>query len=130
MKLKYFALSMAFVMAVALTGCSAGNNTDSSAPVEPTDSASVNSVRPSTGVDGDTQNSASIGSGAQNSAGVGGNSGQNSVSGAGNNGSVGDDVIDDIGDAAGDLARGAGNVVRGAGNAIGNAANDIGGAMR
>lgn len=130
MKLKYFALSMAFLMAVALTGCSANRDKDSTASSSPAQSAAS---------DYDDRASAGMGDGAYYSDNAGGTMdnghasgdyGQNDVSGGGSRPSDGGGVMDDIGDAAGDLARGAGDVARGAGNAIGNAANDVGRAMR
>ena len=70
MKLKFFAVAMAFVMAVALTGCFAGRE-ESSSPVEPTNSVSSDSgSRASAGVGSDARNSAGVGSDARNSAGV------------------------------------------------------------
>lgn len=134
MKLKHFVLSMAVVMAVALTGCSAGRESNSTAPVDPTNTNSMTSDYDSrasanndygagggsgAGLDDGTYPSGAVGG--DNADGhVSDNYYQNNVSGTPSNG---DNVIDDIGDAAGDLARGAGN-------AIGNAANDVGRAMR
>lgn len=143
MKLKYFALSMAFVMAAALTGCSANRDIHNTASMPPTNSVSSDgNDRASAGVGGNVQNSADIGS-AQNSASIGNDAAQGGGAGGTNdqnndgtpdggavpNGTVGRNysgtgtVIDDIGDAAGNLARGTGN-------AIGDAANNIGNAMR
>ena len=132
MKLKHFVLFMAVMMAVALTGCSAGRESNSMAPVDPTNSMTSDydsraSANNDYGAGADS--GAGLNDGSYPSSAVGGSSSdghvsddyyQNNVSGAPSNG---DNVIDDIGDAAGDLARGAGNV-------IGNAANDIGRAMR
>ena len=100
MKLKYFALAMAFTMALALTGCSANRDGDvnNTAPVQPTNSVSA---------DQNDRPSAGVGSGAQNSTGVG-------------------DAIDDIGDAAGDVAQGAGNAIGDVGDAIGDAGDAVG----
>ena len=142
MKQKYFALVMAFAMAVALTGCSAGRNENSAKPIQPDSSVtSDDGDRASAGV-GDAQNSAGLNNDAAQGGGAGGtNYDQNNVDGTGMNPSDGDDVIDDIGDAAGDLTRGVGNAARSAGNAVGNAtrnagnavgngANNVGGTMR
>lgn len=138
MKLKSFALSMACVMAVALTGCSANRNTNSAAPTQPVNSAAADSGdRASAGIDdarhsSNVQNSAGVGNDAAQGGGAGGTNDRNNdgtpdgtldPTNSGN-------LVDDIGDAAGDLARGAGNVARDAGNAIGNAANDAGRALR
>lgn len=129
MKQKYFALFLACLMAVALTGCSASRDKDSTASAAPTNSAVVdNNVGSSAGVNDGAHSSAGMDDGAYYSDNAGGN-GQNNVSGS-SSPSNGGDVMDDIGDAAGDLARGAGNVVRGAGDAIGDAANDVGRTMR
>ena len=142
MKLKYFALSVALVMALTLTGCSANRNDNGDVP--------TNSVTPggnvqnSAGVDSGVQNSPSTGNDAMQGGGAGGTNDQNNdghpdssagVNGndSGSTGSTGTSVgraADDIGRAAGDLARGAGNVVRDAGNAVGNAANNVGSTMR
>lgn len=156
MKLKYFALSMAFVMAVALTGCSANRDSDSTESIRPTNtvmpdandrsSADIDGAQSSNRVDDDigagsnAQNSAYIDNDAAQGGGAGGTNDRNNdgtpdssnagSAGANRNPSETDRVIDDIGDAAGDLARGAGNAVRDAGDAIGNAANDVGRAMR
>ncbi len=126
MKLKYFALSMAFMMAIAMTGCSAGREDNSTAPVQPTSSASSDSgaqtsryPQASSGMDND----------AAEGGGAGGTNSPNS-DGLPDSSSGISSAVDDIGDAAGDLARGAGNVARDAGSAIGSAANDAGSAMR
>lgn len=134
MKQKYFALFLACLMAVALTGCSASRDKDSRASAAPTNSAVVdNNAGSSAGVNDGAHSSAGMDDGAYYSDNAGdntsGGNGQNNVSGS-SSPSNGGDVMDDIGDAAGDLARGAGNVVRGAGDAIGDAANDVGRAMR
>lgn len=146
MKLKSFALSMACVMAVTLTGCSANRDTNSTAPTQPSNSVPAdNGDRASAGINGTDQNSAGIddarhSSSVQNSANVGNDAAQGGGAGGTNDRnndgnpdrvpSNSGNMVDDIGDAAGDLARGAGNAVRDAGNAIGNAANDVGRAMR
>ena len=153
MKLKFFAVAMAFVMAVALTGCFAGRE-ESSSPVEPTNSVSSDSgSRASAVVGSDARNSAGVGSDARNSAGVddirnsadvgndaaqgGGAGGTNDLDNDGvPDGSAGRSragvgrAVDDIGDAAGDLARGAGNAVRDVGDAVGDAVSDVGRAVR
>ena len=70
MKLKYYALSAALVMALALTGCSANRVNDSAAPETPTNGVtSGNGVQNSAGVDNDIRNSAGV----DNSAGIGDN---------------------------------------------------------
>ena len=127
MKLKYFALPMAFIMAASLTGCSADR--DGVASEQPSSSVSSDySGRASAGVDdgvrnsayvGDAPNSAGINDGIQNSANVdndaaygGGAGGTNDYNNDGiPDGSVGD-AVDDIGEAAGDLSRGLGNAAR------------------
>lgn len=140
MKKRRFALAMAFVLALALTGCSA-NRENNSDPVEPSNHVSES--------DNGGQNSANMGDDARNSAEIGGNDamqgggagGTNDLDNDGlpegsgdsqsrNRSNNGGSVMDDIGDAAGDLARGAGNAVRDAGDAIGDAAGDVGRAMR
>ena len=128
MKKRSFALAMAFLLALALTGCSAGRV--------------GNTVAPSHGVygsDSDARNSDGTGADDGNDAfqggGAGGTNDQNndglpdSSIGADDQSGVGQ-AADDIGRAAGDLARGAGNVVRDAGDAIGDAADNVGRAMR
>lgn len=150
MKMKYFALSAALVMVLALTGCSANRADHSTAPDTPS-----NSVQNSDRVDNDDRNSASVnndynspGAGTGNDAMQGGGAGgtndldndgfPDGSAGITGNDSVNNDtagsgagqVADDIGRAAGDLARGVGNVARGTGDAIGNAANNVGNAMR
>lgn len=143
MKKRRFALAMAFVLALALTGCSA-NRENNSDPVAPSNDVSESH--------NGGQNSANMGDAAGNSPGISDSAGGNDAmqgGGAGGTNDVDNDglpeggdsqsrsrsnsggnVMDDIGDAAGDLARGAGNAVRDAGDAIGNAANDVGRAMR
>ena len=130
MKLKHFVLAMAIVMAVALTGCSAGRESNSTAPVNPTNSMTSDyDSRVSANSDYGTGSSAGLGDSAYPSSAVGDKDAnghvsddyyQNNVTGAPSNGNS---VIDDIGDAAGDL-------VQGAGNAIDDAANGVGRAMR
>lgn len=154
MKLKFCAISMACVMAAALVGCSANReNNNSAAPVQPTNSvasdyndrpsADINGAQNGTGMDDSDRNSAGV-DGIQNSANVGNDAAQGGGAGGTNdqnndgvpdnntarNRSGSNNMIDDVGDAAGNLTRGAGNAVRDAGNAIGNAANDVGRAMR
>ena len=113
MKKRRFALAMAFVLALALTGCSANRDGD----VNPADSAN-NGI-------GSTSSPDAGGTNDLDNDGLPEGSGD-SQSRSNNGGNV----MDDIGDAAGDLARGAGNAVRDAGDAIGDAANDVGRAMR
>ena len=120
MKKRHFALAVAFVFALALTGCSA-NRVENSDPVEPT------YTQP-----GATHTVPSGGSDATQGGGAGGTNDRDN-DGLPDGGTVNDgagNAVDDIGDAAGDLARGAGDVVRGAGDAIGDAANDVGRAMK
>ena len=143
MKLKFFAVAMAFVMAVALTGCFAGRE-ESSSPVEPTNSVSSDSgSRASAGVGSDARNSAGVDD-IRNSADVGNDAAQGGGAGGTNDldndgvpdGSAGRSrsgvgrAVDDIGDAAGDLVRGAGNAVREVGDAVGDAVSDVGRAVR
>lgn len=148
MKKRRFALAMAFVLALALTGCSANREGDTN-PMETANNAagSNDGVQNSQNVggvqNGDDGNDALQGGGAggtndldndglpegsgdSQSRSWTNNSNSQSQSRSNNGGSV----MDDIGRAAGDLTRGAGNAVRDAGNAIGNAANDIGRAIR
>lgn len=140
MKTKYFALAVAFILAVALTGCSAGRE-ESSAPMTPSSGVSGNpDSRNSAGVNTASPSvSSGVGNDALNGGGAGGtndlnNDGvpdDNAGSSAQSRGrSWGGDALNDVGDAAGDVLRGAGNIARDAGNAIGNAANDVGNAMR
>ena len=138
MKTKYFALAMAFVLAMALAGCSAGRE-ENSAPMTPSsgvsgnpdsrNSSEVNTASPSA--------SSSVGNDALSGGGAGGtndldNDGvPDGEAGTGVQGrSWGGDALDDVGDAAGDMIRGAGDIARDAGNAIGNAANDVGSTIR
>lgn len=137
MKLNYFALSMAAVMAMALAGCSAGRENDNNVSDYPTNSVTSDyDDRASAGMDDSEYYSDNVGGGQDDEGHVSDDYYQNNVSGNGGNpanggnSSNGNNVMDDIGDAAGDLARGAGNVVRDAGDAIGDAANDVGRAMR
>lgn len=134
MKKRHFALVLAFVFALALTGCSA-NRESNSDPVGPDNSVA--------GSHDGMQNSAGIGGSADGNDGMqgGGAGGTNDLDNDGlpdgsaagdpnrNDSHTDGDIIDDIGDAAGDLAKGAGDVVRDAGDAIGDAANDVGRAM-
>jgi len=128
MKLKYLALSMAFVMAVALTGCSAGRVDDGTASVQPGGAASDSGAQSGAEVSRYPQNSVSgapdpgVSNDAAQGGGAGGTNSQDSDGFSDPSSDIGD-AVDDIGDAAGDA-------VRGAGNAIGNTANDIGNAMR
>lgn len=126
MKQRRFALAMALVFVLALAGCSA-NREENSSPVEPTHT--MPQEEHSSGMNGGNN-----GNDAMNGGGAGGTNDQNNDgrpdSSAGVGGQDGNSVMDDIGDAAGDVARGAGDVVRGAGDAIGDAANDVGRAMR
>lgn len=120
MKKRHFALAVAFVFALALTGCSANRDEEHSAPVEPT------YTQP-----GASHTVPSGGSDAMEGGGAGGTNDRDN-NGLPDGGTVNDgagNAVDDIGDAAGDLTRGAGNVIRDAGNAIGDAANGVGRAM-
>ena len=110
MKLKYFALSMACLMALCLTGCSAGRDTNTGESERPSYMTPSPSPDPSDYM----------------SEGVNGGDKDNSNGDRSSTGST----MDDIGRAAGDMARGAGDVVRDAGDAVGNAARDIGDMMR
>ena len=125
MKKRSFALAMAFVLTLALTGCSAGREGNTMQPSHNV-SGDHSDARSSDGVFGiDDGNDALQGGGA------GGTNDRNNDGLP--DGSIGSDVgqaADDIGRAAGDLARGAGDAVRDAGDAIGNAADDVGRAMR
>ena len=141
MKMKYFALAMAVVLTMALTGCSAGRD-ENSAPMEPSsgvssdpdsrNSAGVNTASPSA--------SSSVDNDALNGGGAGGTNDLDDDGMPDNSPSTGTDqsrsrsrggdVLDDIGDAAGDVLQGAGNVARDAGDAIGDAANSVGRAVR
>ena len=127
MKQKYFALILACLMAMALTGCSASRDKDSTVSSDPANSVTS---------DYDGQVSAGMDDGAYYSDNVGDDGHvsddyyQNNVSGDGSRPSTEGGVMDDIGDAAGDMARGTRDVVRSAGDAIGDAANNVGRAMR
>lgn len=137
MKQKFFALSLACLMVMALAGCSASRDRDSKASDYPSHSVTSDyDDRASAGIDDGAYYSDNVGGGQDDGGHVSDDYYQNNVSGNGGNpanggnSSNGDNVMDDIGDSAGDLARGAGNVVRDAGDAIGDAANDVGRAMR
>ena len=123
MKKRSFALAMAFVLTLILTGCSAGREGNTLNP-GPSVTGSDSGVYES-----DNGNDAFEGGGAggtndrDNDGRPDSGVGSDDRSGAGQAG-------DDIGRAAGDLARGAGDVARDAGDAIGNAADDVGRAMR
>ncbi len=126
MKLKYLALSMAFVMAVALTGCSAGVD-DGTASVQPSGASSDSGAQSSAEVSRYPQNNVSgapdpsVSNDAAQGGGAGGTNSQDSDGLPEGSSGIGD-AVDDIGDVAEDAARGAGN-------AIGNTANNIGNAM-
>ena len=98
MKLKYFALAMAFTMALAMTGCSANRDANNTASEQPSSSVPA---------DQNDRPSSDVGSGFQSGTGVG-------------------DAIDDIGDAAGDVAQGAGDAIDDVGDAIGDVGNAVG----
>lgn len=139
MKLKYFVLFAALMMALALAGCSADRVDNSASPT-----ASANAVRP----DSAARNSAGIGrsdeiwsspgidagNDAMQGGGAGGTNDLNNDgrpdSGTWDIGPDGNRVSDDIGRAADDLARGTDNIIQNAGDAIGDAASDAGRAMR
>lgn len=136
MKTKYFALAVALILAVALTGCSAGRE-ENSAPMTPSSGVSGNpDSRNSAGVNTASPSASSnVGNDALNGGGAGGtndldNDGTPDGSAGVQGRSRGGSALDDVGDAAGDVLRGAGDIARDAGNAIGNAANDVGSAMR
>ena len=114
MKKRSFALVLALVLALALTGCSASR------------------VEPSRGVGSDSGVYETYdGNDAFEGGGAGGTNDRNNDGrpDASDGSGVGR-AADDIGRAAGDLARGAGDVVRDAGDAIGDAADGVGRAMR
>lgn len=121
MKTRRFALAMALMFALTLTGCSA-NREEHSSPVEPDHTTP-----------GAVHSDSNDGNDAMEGGGAGGTNDQNNDGHPDNSaetgGQDGDNALDDIGDAAGDLARGAGDMIRGAGDAIGDAANDVGRAM-
>ena len=125
MKKRSFALAMAFVLTLVLTGCSAGRESNTMQP-----SHSV------PGSDRDERNSAVIGGTADgNDAFQGGGAGgtndrNNDGLPDGGAGSDAGQAADDIGRAAGDLARGAGDAARDAGDAIGDAADNVGRSAR
>ena len=125
MKKRSFALAAAFVLAMALTGCSASRESNT---MQPSHSVSGNhsDARNSDWLDGTAD-----GNDAFQGGGAGGTNDRNNDGLP--DGSIGSDVgqtADDIGRAAGDLTQGAGDAVRDAGDAIGNAADDIGQNMR
>ncbi len=132
MKLKFFALSMACVMAVGLAGCSANRDPGGTDSEQPSSSVSDSGDRASEGVGGSAQGSHGF-AGAQSGTGINHGAGDDAAQGGGAGGtddasrsgspSGGSGLIDDIGDAAGDLARGAGD-------AIGDVADGIDRAMR
>ena len=120
MKKRSFALAMAFVLTLALTGCSAVREDNTMEP-----SRSVND--PDDARSSDRIGGVGDGNDAFHGGGAGGtndrdNDGQPD-SGAGSG-------ADDIGRAAGDVVQGAGDAVRDAGDAIGDAADGVGRAMR
>lgn len=121
MKKRSFALAVAFVLALVLTGCSADREVNS---LEPGSSAWIGGT-----ADGNDalQGGGAGGTNDRNNDGLpdssAGPDGRSSGSGMGQ-------AADDIGRAAGDLARGAGDAARDAGNAVGNAADGVGRAMR
>ena len=118
MKKRSFVLAMAFVLALALTGCSANREGGIANPGHDYDDAR-NSDRIDDGND------------AFHGGGAGGTNDWNNDGLP--DGSVGSDVeqgVDDIGRTAGDLARGVGDAARDAGDAVGNAADNVGRAMR
>lgn len=137
MKKRRFALAMAFVLALALTGCSANREGGTNPMETPSNAVGSNDGVQNTHNVGGTQNGTD-GNDAMLGGGAGGTndldndglpegSGDSQSRSRTNNGGS---VMDNIGRAAGDLTRGAGNAVRDAGNAIGNAANDVGRAVR
>ena len=123
MKKRSFALAMALVLTVILTGCSAGRE--------------GNTLNPSHSVTGSDSGvyESDNGNDAFEGGGAGGtndrdNDGRpdSSFDPDGRNSSG--QAEDDIGRAAGDVARDAGDAVRDAGDAIGDVADDVGRAMR
>lgn len=126
MKKRSFALAMAFVLALILTGCSASREDNT---LEPSHSVtgSHNDARNTDGLDDGNDAFQGGGAGGTNDRDNDGRPdsgiGSDDQSGAGQ-------AVDDIGRAAGDLARGVGDVARDAGNAVGNAADGVGRAIR
>ena len=126
MKKRSFALAMAFVLTLILTGCSAGREGNTLNPSHSV-TGNHNDARNSDGLD--DGNDAFEGGGAggtndQNNDGLpDGNADFDDQSGIGQ-------AADDIGRAAGDLVHDAGDAVRDAGDAIGDAADGVGRAMR
>ena len=126
MKKRSFALAMAFVLTLILTGCSAGREGNT---LEPSHSV--------TGGHNDARNTDGLddGNDAFEGGGAGGTNDRDN-DGRPDSGIDSDDrsgmgqVEDDIGRAAGDLARGAGDMARGAGDAIDDVADGVGRAMR
>ena len=124
MKKRSLALAMAFVLTLALTGCSAGRESTTTQPSRNV-SDGHDDAHDSDGIFGtDNGNDAFQGGGAG-----GTNDRDNDGLPDSDAGSDVGDAVDDIGRAAGDLARGAGDVARDAGDAIGNAADNVGRAM-
>ena len=126
MKKRSFALAMALVLAMILTGCSAGREGNTLNPNHSV-TGGRDDVRNTDGLDD--------GNDAFEGGGAGGTNDQNNDgrpdSGIGSDDQSGaGQAGDDIGRAAGDLARGAGDVARDAGDAIGNAADNVGRAVR
>ena len=124
MKKRSFALAMAFVLALALTGCSAGREGHTAQPsrnVHDSDGAR-SSARPGA----DDKNDAFQGGGA------GGTNDWNSDGLPSDTAGVDgrDSGRSDVGQAVDDIGRDAGDVVRDAGDAIGDAVDDVGRTMR
>ena len=115
MKKRSFALAMAFVLALALTGCSAGREGNTLEPGH-TDAYGT-----------DAGNDAFQGGGA---GGTNDRDNDGLPDGSADDRSGVGQAADDIGRAAGDVARGAGDAVRDAGDAIGDAADGVGRAIR
>ena len=117
MKKRSFALAAAFVIALALTGCSASreNNT-----MQPSHSVS--------GADSDARNSDWHGTVDGNDAFQGGGAG--GTNDRNNDGLPDGSIGSDVGQAADDIGRAAGDAARDAGNAIGDAVDGVGQNMR
>ena len=117
MKKRSFALVMAFVLTLALTGCSAGRE--------------GNTLEPSHSLTGGHSDAYGTDNGndAFQGGGAGGTNDRNN-DGLPDSSSGVRQAADDIGRAAGDLARGAGDAARDVGDAIGDAADNVGRAMR
>ena len=117
MKKRSLALAAAFVLVLALTGCSADRERNTMQPshsvYDPDDARSSDRI----GINDD-------GNDAFEGGGAGGTNDRD------NDGRPDEGIGSDVGDAVDDIVHGADDAVRDAGDAIGDAADDVGRAMR